>query len=136
MGGELATLSMWESNVNLVRIICDCLIAQHSVTVLRTQLKAHTERVTFVWWEDLTTGRVGWRYSGTEHGELSVTLSGLSMMLVLSVDNYNMLLEVVHILFKNKQCLGGLKHSTFSKIDITETKVHCLLYVGAAFSFI
>ena len=62
---------------------------------LFSQLKVHTERVTFVWWEDLTTGRVGWRYSRTEHGELSVTLSGRSMMLGLSVDSCNMLQEVV-----------------------------------------
>ena len=72
------------------------------MTVLCTQLKDRTERVTFVWWEDLTTGRVEWRYSGTEHGELSVTISGLSMMLVLSVDNYNMLLEVVRIIVYKK----------------------------------
>ena len=30
-----------------------------------------------------------------EDGELSVTLSGLSVMFMLSVDSYNMLLEVV-----------------------------------------
>ena len=27
------------------------------------QLKDHTERGTFVWWEDLPTGWVEWRYS-------------------------------------------------------------------------
>ena len=27
------------------------------------QLTDHTERGTFVWWEDLPTGRVEWRYS-------------------------------------------------------------------------
>ena len=34
-----------------------------------------------------------------EDGELSVTLNGLSVMLVLSVDSYNMLLEVVRFLY-------------------------------------
>ena len=37
-----------------------------------------------------------------EDGELSVTLSGLSVMLMLSVDSYNMLLEVVCLLYKQQ----------------------------------
>ena len=42
---------------------------------------------TFVWWEDLTTGRVEWRYSGMEHGELSVTQTGVLLKLKLCVNN-------------------------------------------------
>ena len=72
----------------------------------KTQLKDRTERVTFVWWEDLTTGRVEWRYSGKEHGELSVTLSGLSVMPELFANSYNMLLEVVCVTMYNVvQCV-------------------------------
>ena len=62
------------------------------------QLKVHIERETFVWWEVPTTGREEWRFSGEVDGELSMTLCGLLMMLVLSVGSYNMLQEVV--------CLG------------------------------
>ena len=50
---------------------------------------------TFVWWEELTTGRGGWRYSGMETGELSVTLCGVQLMLMLFADNYNIHLKTV-----------------------------------------
>ena len=60
---------------------------------------AHTERETFVWWEEPTTGRVVWRYSGLGHGELSVTLHGLRVMLQLSVNSYNILLGKVCIVY-------------------------------------
>ena len=50
--------------------------------------------VTFVWWEDLTTGRVEWRYSGVEHGELSVRLTGVCQKLRLCVNNLNCLRKV------------------------------------------
>ena len=56
---------------------------------------AHTERETFVWWEDRTTGKVVWRYSGLGHGGLSVTPHGLMMMLELSVDSYSIRLDMV-----------------------------------------
>ena len=55
----------------------------------------HMEKGIFVWLEDPTTGRVVWRYSGLDHGELSVTLHGLLMMLKLSVDNYSIPLPMV-----------------------------------------
>ena len=46
---------------------------------------------TFVWLEDLTTGRVEWRYSGMEHGELSVTQTGVPLKLKLCVNNWDSL---------------------------------------------
>ena len=46
--------------------------------VFSPQLMVRTEIEIFVWWEDLTTGRVEWR-SGTEPGELSVTISGVPL---------------------------------------------------------
>ena len=51
----------------------------------------------FVWWEELTTGRGEWRYSGIETGELSVTLCGVQLMLMLFADNYNIHLKTVII---------------------------------------
>ena len=50
---------------------------------------------TFVWWEELTTGKGEWRYSGMETGELSVTLCGVQLMLMLFADNYNIHLKTV-----------------------------------------
>ena len=58
------------------------------------QLMVRTEMEIFVWWEDLTTGRVEWR-SGTEPGELSVTLSGVPLMPTSFASNSNTL-TVVH----------------------------------------
>ena len=60
-----------------------------------TQLLGHTKMEIIVWWGEPTTGRVVWRYTGMDHGALSVTLYGLMMMLILSVDNYNTLKEPV-----------------------------------------
>ena len=59
-----------------------------SITFLcLSQLKVHTGMEIFVWWEDLTTGREEWRFTGTEYGELSVTLGGVQQMLMLSAHN-------------------------------------------------
>ena len=58
------------------------------------QLMKIIAMVTFVWWEDLTTGRVEWRYSGMEHGELSVMLTGVCQKLRLCVNNFNYLWKV------------------------------------------
>ena len=60
-------------------------------TMLLPQPLRLIERETFVWWEEPTTGRVVWRYSGLDHGELSVTLHGLMMMLQLYADSYSIL---------------------------------------------
>ena len=51
---------------------------------------------TFVWWEELPTGRGEWRYSGMETGELSVTLCGVQLMLMLFADNCYIHLKVVN----------------------------------------
>ena len=53
--------------------------------------QSHTEREMFVWWEEPTTGKDVWRYSYLDHGELSVTLHGLILMLMSSVDSCNIL---------------------------------------------
>ena len=55
-------------------------------------------REIFAWWEEPTTGRVVWRYIGWDSGGLSVTLHGLQKMLVLSANNYGMLMGVVSLM--------------------------------------
>ena len=64
------------------------------------QVMVHTEMEIFVWWEDLTTGREEWRFTGMEYGELSVTLSGVPMILMLSADNSSTQKKVVSNFFK------------------------------------
>ena len=61
------------------------------VFLLCLQLLGPTEREMFVWWVEPSTGKDVWRYSYLDHGELSVTLHGLIMMPMSSVDNYNTL---------------------------------------------
>ena len=66
---------------------------------------------TFVWWEELTTGRGEWRYSGMETGELSVTLCGVQLMLMLFADNYYTHLKAVTTTIDRESSLKRFRHS-------------------------
>ena len=72
----------------------------HFATATSSQLKVHIEMEIFVWWEDLTTGREEWRFTGTEYGELSVTLSGVYLRLMLSAGNLGIPKKTVTIICK------------------------------------
>ena len=51
-------------------------------------------RETFVWWEDHTAGRVEWRYTCLENGELLLRVSPTILILGLFVDSLDMTLDV------------------------------------------
>ena len=71
------------------------LIERFIMLLFYAQLLGHIEMVIIVWWEELTTGRVVWRYFSLDHGKPLMTLPGLMRMLMLYVNNYKALLEEV-----------------------------------------
>ena len=55
-----------------------------------------TEREIFVWWEEPTTGKVVWKYSGLDHGHQYQTLLGVVQRLELCVDSWHYQQKVLY----------------------------------------
>ena len=55
-----------------------------------------TEREIFVWWEEPTTGKVVWKYSGLNHGHQYQTLLGVVQRLELCVDSWHYQQKVLY----------------------------------------